>query len=63
MFAIRNLKGPLVLRRLRRPEFLVARHMKVVRLLSFSIGCITPKEIPLVIISVKVWVALELQWP
>jgi len=46
--------GHWVFRRFRRPKFLDDWHMKVVSLLALNTGRITPQQIPIVVISVRV---------
>ena len=49
--------GPKGSRRLRLPEFLDSRHMKVVRLSAVNTGCLYPQEIFVVLIFVRAGIA------
>jgi hypothetical protein len=57
--AIQARAGPDGSRKLRFPEFLYNRHMKMVRLSTLSIGRIYPQETSLVLIYVRCWVDLR----
>jgi hypothetical protein len=55
-FPLQTWTGPWGSRRLRLPEFIDNRHMKVVRLSALRTGCLYPQEGFLVLVSVRGWV-------